>query len=167
MKTISNSNVQCWSSCQRISIKQVTSSPTYNFKNNRTCLILQDVVPRCAPVGNITLIGGYFWNQELEHKKKQQNGRSALLGMVPHFPLHSCQEERLDKLINLSFSHLSASTAQISPPSKVSSDLGSITNQKKPSHLQEEAPWLPRHKAGDMETHPPGAWTLLLIRVDV
>lgn len=56
--------------------------------------------------------------------------------MIPLYPLHSCWEERLGKLINLSFSYLSASAAEISPPSKaVSSDI-----EETPSHPQEEAP---------------------------
>lgn len=84
------------------------------------------------------LIGEYFRKQELKHEKKQQKKKTEAQPcweMIPHYPLYSCWEERLDKLINLSFSYLSASAAQISPPSKaVSSDI-----QKTPSHPQAEA----------------------------
>lgn len=68
-------------------------------------------------------------------KKKTKTEAQPCWEMIPHYPLYSCWEERLDKLINLSFSYLSASAAQISPPSKaVSCDI-----QKTPSHPQAEA----------------------------
>lgn len=53
----------------------------FNLRNNRTCLVLQnDLLLQCASVGNIMLLGGYFWNQELEHKKKPQNGNLEPFG---------------------------------------------------------------------------------------
>lgn len=109
----------------------------FNFKSNRNCLILQDVLlPQCWKYHAnrwVLLEAGIT----IEHEKKQQKTEAQpCWEMIPHYPLHSCWEERLDKLINLSFSYLSASAAQISPPSKaVSSDI-----QETPSHPQDEAP---------------------------
>lgn len=87
--------------------------------------------------------------------KEAAKWKLGAMGKWYHYPLHSCWDERLDKLINLSCSYLSTSAALFSLPFKeVSSDINLVLARRHPSSEWSNV-GLPRHRAGDMEKQSP------------
>lgn len=81
------------------------------------------------------LIGGSFYNRELEQKKQQQNGSVELLGNGTSF--HAKRKDL--RLICLFLTYVLLLPKSPHPPEEVSSDLSSIPVQKEASRPQEEA----------------------------